>query len=292
MNQMKIRGLMDLLAGLGDPRSAERYPAVDAIEDNLTMHFAERLRFAPARGALLRTAGRVAAPFVRSGERRHDGRRRARSNRRRPRRCAAHRLRRRSDPRRWTGARGGRVCGRFGSGRHDPGAPPARPRTFGPSPRVWWRSQGPRHVVDDRGRRPLPADRTRVPPAAPRRHHHHLVGLRRDAGGVRLRAPSVARRAVLADRACDPAPVLRAGLQDPRRPRSHDHDAQAIRGRPRVSGARRKSSTLRPCTGRVILAGSGTCSSRRFARVVGSRCICSQTSPGSSSHPPERRSTT
>jgi hypothetical protein len=67
MNQMKIRGLMELLAGLGDPRSAERYPAVDAIEDNLTMHFAERLRVAPARGALLRTAGRVAAPFARSG---------------------------------------------------------------------------------------------------------------------------------------------------------------------------------------------------------------------------------
>ena len=67
MNQMKIRGLMELLVGLGDPRSAERYPAVDAIEDNLTMHFAERLRVAPARGALLRTAGRVAAPFARSG---------------------------------------------------------------------------------------------------------------------------------------------------------------------------------------------------------------------------------
>jgi hypothetical protein len=65
MNQMKIRGFMELLVGLGDPRSRERYPAVDAIEDNLTMHFAERLRVAPGGGPLLRSAARVASPFVR-----------------------------------------------------------------------------------------------------------------------------------------------------------------------------------------------------------------------------------
>jgi hypothetical protein len=67
MSQMKIRGLMDLLAGLRDPASGDRYPAVDAIEDNLTTHFAERLRVAPARGSILRAAGRAAGPFVRSG---------------------------------------------------------------------------------------------------------------------------------------------------------------------------------------------------------------------------------
>jgi predicted dehydrogenase len=67
MNQMKIRGFMDLLAGLGDPRSAERYPAARAIEDNLAMHFAERLRTAPARGPLLRSAARAATAFVRPG---------------------------------------------------------------------------------------------------------------------------------------------------------------------------------------------------------------------------------
>ncbi len=67
MNQMKIRGAMDLLRGLGDPGSPDRYPAVEAIEDNLAMHFAERLRVAPARGSMLRSAGRLAAPFVRGG---------------------------------------------------------------------------------------------------------------------------------------------------------------------------------------------------------------------------------
>lgn len=59
MAQMKIRGAMDLLAGLGDPSSPERYPAEQAIEDNLAMHVAERIRFAPARGALLRPAARA-----------------------------------------------------------------------------------------------------------------------------------------------------------------------------------------------------------------------------------------
>jgi predicted dehydrogenase len=68
MNQMKIRGFMSLLGGLADPRSPERYPAVEAIEDNLTMHFAERLRVAPGGGVLLRSAGRVAGRFVGRGE--------------------------------------------------------------------------------------------------------------------------------------------------------------------------------------------------------------------------------
>jgi predicted dehydrogenase len=67
MNQMKIRGAMELLVGLGDPGSRERYPAADAIEDNLAMHVAERIRLAPARGSLLRPAARAAASFVRSG---------------------------------------------------------------------------------------------------------------------------------------------------------------------------------------------------------------------------------
>jgi predicted dehydrogenase len=65
MGQMKIRGAMDLLVGLGDPASRERYPAADAIEDNLAMHVAERIRLAPARGPLLRPAARAAASFSR-----------------------------------------------------------------------------------------------------------------------------------------------------------------------------------------------------------------------------------
>ena len=70
MNQMKIRGFMDLLAALGDPTSPDRYPAVDAIDDNLTMHVAERLHVSPARGPVLRSAARLAASFARSaGER-------------------------------------------------------------------------------------------------------------------------------------------------------------------------------------------------------------------------------
>jgi hypothetical protein len=68
MAQMKIRGAMALLAGLADPGSGERYPAADAIEDNLAMHVAERIRLAPARGPLLRPAARAAASFTR-GER-------------------------------------------------------------------------------------------------------------------------------------------------------------------------------------------------------------------------------
>jgi predicted dehydrogenase len=68
MSQMKIRGAMELLVGLGDPTSRERYPAADAIEDNLAMHVAERIRLAPARGPLLRPAARAAASFTR-GER-------------------------------------------------------------------------------------------------------------------------------------------------------------------------------------------------------------------------------
>jgi predicted dehydrogenase len=65
MSQMKIRGAMELLVGLGDPTSRERYPAADAIEDNLAMHVAERIRLAPARGPLLRPAARAAASFAR-----------------------------------------------------------------------------------------------------------------------------------------------------------------------------------------------------------------------------------
>ena len=67
MNQMKIRGFMELLGGLGDPGSRFRYPALDAIADDLTVRFAERMPFAtPGRPSLVRTAGRLAAPFVRS----------------------------------------------------------------------------------------------------------------------------------------------------------------------------------------------------------------------------------
>ncbi len=68
MNQMKIRGFMELLDGLGDPRSRFRYPALDAIADDLTLRFAERLPFAmPGQPSLVRSAARLAAPFVRSG---------------------------------------------------------------------------------------------------------------------------------------------------------------------------------------------------------------------------------
>lgn len=68
MGQMKIRGFMDLLIGLGDPASPARYPADQAIADSLSVRFAERLPFAPsARVGLLRSAARVAAPFVRTG---------------------------------------------------------------------------------------------------------------------------------------------------------------------------------------------------------------------------------
>lgn len=68
MVQMKIRGFMDLLMGLGDPASPNRYPATEAIADSLAVRFAERLPFAPSsRVGLLRSAARVAAPFVRSG---------------------------------------------------------------------------------------------------------------------------------------------------------------------------------------------------------------------------------
>ena len=68
MNQLKIRGFMELLSGLSDPSSRFRYQALDAIDDNLSMLFGERLPFVPAgRGALLRTTARVAARFVPSG---------------------------------------------------------------------------------------------------------------------------------------------------------------------------------------------------------------------------------
>jgi predicted dehydrogenase len=72
MGQMKIRGAMDLLVGIGDPTSAERYPAAYAIDDNLAMHVAERIRFAPARGPLLRPAARVASSLTRSTGRTHE----------------------------------------------------------------------------------------------------------------------------------------------------------------------------------------------------------------------------
>jgi hypothetical protein len=67
MGQMKVRAAMEILVGLGDPRSIERYPAADAIDDNLAMHVAERIRLAPARGPLLRPAARAAASFIKSG---------------------------------------------------------------------------------------------------------------------------------------------------------------------------------------------------------------------------------
>jgi hypothetical protein len=43
MTQLKIRGFMELLAALGDGSSPFRYPADEAILDNLSLHVAERL---------------------------------------------------------------------------------------------------------------------------------------------------------------------------------------------------------------------------------------------------------
>ena len=67
MNQMKIRGFMELLGGLADPASPFRYPAVEAIADDLVIRFAERSPFAvPGASSLLRPAARLTAPFMRS----------------------------------------------------------------------------------------------------------------------------------------------------------------------------------------------------------------------------------
>lgn len=68
MGQMKIRGLMELLCGAHDPRSRFRYPVHDAIADDLSIRFAERLPFAvTGRPAVVRSAARLTARFVRSG---------------------------------------------------------------------------------------------------------------------------------------------------------------------------------------------------------------------------------
>lgn len=68
MNQMKIRGFMELLAALPDPNARFRYPIEDAIADDLAIRFAERLSLAvPGNPRVLRSAARLTARFVRPG---------------------------------------------------------------------------------------------------------------------------------------------------------------------------------------------------------------------------------
>jgi hypothetical protein len=69
MSHLKIRGFMELLAALPDERSPYRYPADDAILDNLTFKLAERFRRVRTvplgtRTTILGQLVRVASGFV------------------------------------------------------------------------------------------------------------------------------------------------------------------------------------------------------------------------------------
>ena len=68
MNQMKIRGFMELLASAADGASGTRYPIEEAIADDLAIRFAERLPIrVPGNPRLLRSAARASARFMRRG---------------------------------------------------------------------------------------------------------------------------------------------------------------------------------------------------------------------------------
>ena len=69
MTQLKIRGFMELLAALGDDSSPFRYPADEAILDNISLHLAERLGMLSrvplfGRSSLLGPLARTALGFL------------------------------------------------------------------------------------------------------------------------------------------------------------------------------------------------------------------------------------